>query len=234
MAEARVNDCDDLSSPNDSGVVELIEKLMKSRVPVAGWVTRYSRALDRAIVENDAEKANSLTTKLKLEFDKLEGIHCKILEYLTSSCSDESTFSKFEDWFANYEELYTSCISKVTQFNEIECVENNDERKSDIVDSDDKCELTKLVNCLSLPKLELQVFDGNPLMYQSFILLFDELVTCKIDDDNAKLSRLLQYTSGPANLAIRNCVLCPDGFNKARDILKNRFGNKHLVAQKIF
>ena len=45
----------------------------------------------------------------------------------------------------------------------------------------------------------------------------------------------MQYTSGPAKSAIKNCVLIAGeaGYEKAREILKNRFGNSHLVSQRI-
>ena len=48
------------------------------------------------------------------------------------------------------------------------------------------------------------------------------------------MTRLLQYTSSPAKLAIKNSYLIgsPVGYGKARYILKNRFGNHHLVAQR--
>ena len=64
--------------------------------------------------------------------------------------------------------------------------------------------LNQLINALKLPKLELKVFDGNPVNYPSFLSIFDEAVNCKVKDNQVKLTRLLQYTSGSAYSAIKN------------------------------
>ena len=54
-------------------------------------------------------------------------------------------------------------------------------------------------------------------------------------DGQVKLTRLLQYTTGPAKMAIKTCALIGGdaGYTQARDILKNRYGNSHLVSQMI-
>ena len=46
---------------------------------------------------------------------------------------------------------------------------------------------------------------------------------------------MLQYTSDPAKAAIRNCALIggSKGYDQACEILKERFGGDHLIAQKI-
>ena len=51
-----------------------------------------------------------------------------------------------------------------------------------------------------------------------------------------KLTRLLYYVSGPAKAAIKGCALVggTEGYKQARDILKSRFGNVHLISQCIF
>ena len=53
--------------------------------------------------------------------------------------------------------------------------------------------------------------------------------------DNSKLARLLQFTSGQANAAIKNCAILggKDGYAKAKDILEKRFGEPNLVARSI-
>ena len=91
-----------------------------------------------------------------------------------------------------------------------------------------------LLNLLHLPKVELDKFDGNPLEYLTFIAVFDEVVGSSVMDGQIKLTRLLQYTCGSAKAAIRNCALIggESGYNQARDILHNRYGNAHPVSQK--
>ena len=65
--------------------------------------------------------------------------------------------------------------------------------------------------------------------------IFDEVVHTKVMDGQVKLTRSLQYTTGPAKMAIKKCSLIGGdaGYIQARDILKNRYGNSHLVSQMI-
>ena len=59
-----------------------------------------------------------------------------------------------------------------------------------------------MVNLLSLPKLELQVFDGDPMEYHTFIREFDANVDKVYSDPDSEIAQLLQYTSGDAHAAI--------------------------------
>ena len=65
--------------------------------------------------------------------------------------------------------------------------------------------------------------------------IFDDVIHTKVMDGQVKLTRLLQYTSGPAKMAIKNCALIGGdaGYAQARAILKNRYGNSHLVSHMI-
>ena len=91
------------------------------------------------------------------------------------------------------------------------------------------------MNMWSVPKVDLDKFDGDPLDFQSFMSLFDESIGNKLSDDQMKLTRLLYYVSGPAKAAIKGCALVggTEGYKQARDILKSRFGNVHLISQRI-
>ena len=61
------------------------------------------------------------------------------------------------------------------------------------------------------------------------------MIDSMLDDGQLKLVRLLQYTMGVAKSAISNCTLVGGdlGYKQARDILKSRFGNVHLITQRI-
>ena len=89
-----------------------------------------------------------------------------------------------------------------------------------------------LLRFMHLPKVELDQFDGNPLEYLTFIAVFDEVVDITVMDGRGCY---LQYTSGSGKAAIRNCALIggESGYSQASDILHNRFGNSHLVSQKL-
>ena len=87
---------------------------------------------------------------------------------------------------------------------------------------------------INLPKVEIDPFTGDPLEYQRFIILFNENVDSRIDDDKLKLSWLLQFCTGQAKESIKNCALLGDtGYKTAKDILYRRFGAPHLIARKI-
>lgn len=88
---------------------------------------------------------------------------------------------------------------------------------------------------LTIPKVKIDSFDGNSSDYQTFIALFEEAVGKKNTDDDYKLIELLQFTSGPAHSAIKNCALVggSKGYKHVRSILKNRFGDDHLISQGI-
>ena len=92
-----------------------------------------------------------------------------------------------------------------------------------------------MVKLLTLPKLEIYKFSGNPEQYLSFIAMFEECVEEVADTDQERLSRLLQLTCDVAHNAIKPCGLIggSKGYKEARTILKSRFGGTYLIADRI-
>ena len=62
--------------------------------------------------------------------------------------------------------------------------------------------------------------------------MFDEVVDNTVMDGQLKLTMLLQYTCGSEKAAKINCALIggESGYNQARAILHNRYGNSHMVS----
>ena len=60
-------------------------------------------------------------------------------------------------------------------------------------------------------------------------------VESTIEDDNIRLSYLIQYCTGKAKEAIENCVILPgsEGYKAARDILKRNFGQRHVIIHSL-
>ena len=85
---------------------------------------------------------------------------------------------------------------------------------------------------LSLPKPDLVSFDGNPIVYRSFVNSFEVNVENKVPDDRTRLTYLIQYSSGKARNSIENCVLMAprEGYAEANKILREQFGQPHVVA----
>lgn len=92
-----------------------------------------------------------------------------------------------------------------------------------------------LIAFLNLPRVELEHFNGDTLHYHQFIRSFELNIGEICTDSNVKLTRLVQYTTGPAKEAIRGCLLIGGeaGYKRALKILEDRFGNSHLVAERI-
>ena len=84
-----------------------------------------------------------------------------------------------------------------------------------------------------LPRVELPVFNGDPTAYPLFLKIFDELVDAANITDSSKLTRLLQFTTGAPHEAIKSCVYSKDGYASARAVLKERFGDKYLITDRI-
>ena len=91
--------------------------------------------------------------------------------------------------------------------------------------------LSHLVKQQSAPNIELDVFDGNPLDFHYFIILFKEIVKKRIyDPQGERLARLLKYTIGNVKEMIKHCVQEPTmGYQHAKKILVEKYGNPYHV-----
>ncbi|GAA57118.1 protein disulfide-isomerase, partial [Clonorchis sinensis] len=85
----------------------------------------------------------------------------------------------------------------------------------------------------SLPKIEIDMFSGNPMEFCKFIKAFQMSIADRLFDDSNKLMYLLYYCRGEAKEAIEHCVFLPGkaGYQRAMDILRTQFGRPHDIAQ---
>lgn len=85
----------------------------------------------------------------------------------------------------------------------------------------------------ALPVQEPPVFDGDFLDYPIFKQAFEAIIEDKVDTDNDRLYFLNKFTSGKANDVVKGFVTLnsPDGYQQAKKILAQRFGNPHHVAE---
>ena len=113
--------------------------------------------------------------------------------------------------------------------------EEDDKLSNSSFSKQDDLSREELMAIMNLPRVELDVYDGDPLKYHIFMAAFDQNVDQIVQDGNIKLTRLLQYTTADAKAAIRSCALIggQKGYDQARSILSKRFGNCHLVADHI-
>ena len=95
-------------------------------------------------------------------------------------------------------------------------------------------QMNRLILGLSLPKIEIDSFDGSPLDFHNFIRSFDCNVAQRLVDDGQRLSYLMYYCKGNARKAIQHCSLIPTGgYQEALRILRMRFGRPHEIIQAV-
>lgn len=84
----------------------------------------------------------------------------------------------------------------------------------------------------SLPKRDIQVFDGNPLQYHAFMQAFEHTIETKTNNPADCLHYLEQYTSGQPQQLVRSCQHITDGtgYATAKAQLHEHFGNEHHIA----
>ncbi len=89
-----------------------------------------------------------------------------------------------------------------------------------------------LKETLTAPRPSVLTFDGDPIQYYRFLSSFEAGVK-NLDDPQIKLNYLIQNCTGDAKEAVEDCVILPpnEGYSKALEILKKRFGRPHEIAR---
>ena len=198
------------------------------------------------------EEVEKRIEKIQLKFAAFEEAH----EAYHLSLEDDDSIGESDVYFDNVQDNYISTLQRIRSRNSVDekktsqkssAIENEDQKKvetDDSADTDSRAQLAgaansdiagELINLINLPRMEIQPFDGDPLKFHSFFATFDEAVDRATQDPRVKLTRLLQYTTGKANAAISSCALLDgkSGYEQARKTLKTRFGNDHLISDKI-
>ena len=104
---------------------------------------------------------------------------------------------------------------------------------SKVVTNDES--VISLAQLMSLPPLKIEIFDGSPDDYDTFISTFEEVIGRVTSDPAAKLIRLKSHVTGKAADAIKSCRT-QDGekaYNNALKILRERFGSPHIVCNNL-
>lgn len=189
-----------------------------------GALTRIMGGIQRLIAQGDTQGVESKLEQVLQAFNTFEAAH----DVYTGFLEEEKDIDESDNWYSDVEQTYIGGVKSAREWLHNASVKSSGATASIVSQTD-------LMSLLTIPKVELDTFSGDSLEYQSFIAIFDECVGNNSVEDQVKLTRLLQYTSGAAKAAIRNCALVggSDGYQQARKILQSRFGNKHLVSSKI-
>ena len=174
--------------------------------------TKSINKLRRAVGLKDDSTVPELLIIIEREFDAFQLAHQEYHETLT----EENAIEESEHYFELLDESYVVALQEVGSLKE----------------ASTRPDENVMAQALSLPRMEIEKFDGNPKKYYNFIAVFDECVDKPISDCQTKLVRLSQFTTGDAKSAIRACVNTggSEGYAEARAILKKRFGNDYLVC----
>ena len=182
--------------------------LIELRGHTQSSVSKFMSSLARYIQRCDTVKVNDYVMRLNSAFDDFESAH----ENVIKSFGEDRALCDAEN---DIEKEYVCSLKEANLYL------NND--KAITVNSSPS---------MNIPKVEIRCFDGSPSDYMSFITVFDEYVGKANIDGQAKLTRLLQYTTGSARSAIDCCALIggSKGYDEASTILEERFGDPYVIT----
>ena len=91
--------------------------------------------------------------------------------------------------------------------------------------------MCKLLSQQSAPNVDIDVFDGNPLEFNYFMSIFEEMVESKGVDPRGRLTRLINYTNGEAKEFVKHCIQQPTEvcYDNAKNLLMRRYGDPHKI-----
>lgn len=223
------------SNAPDPEKPEIMAELKTKRGQKKSTLTRALHDIEVHLIHEEVDEVTTRLESLKTKFKQFEEVHDQYHELLKS----ENDILASEDYYYAKRKEYVDTVMKVKQWlHSVKTApKNEDNRDKSEVKSDNFSEIIQgsIASLVNLPKIELEVFDGDPLKFHSFLAIFDENVHNVVTDGRMRLTRLLQYTTGRAKEAIRSCALQGGaaGYDRARKILLNRFGDDHIIAEHI-
>ena len=92
--------------------------------------------------------------------------------------------------------------------------------------------MDEVVRGLRMPQRECMSFGGEPRNFPLFMKNFEVNVESKEKNNADRFNYLIQYCRGKARQAIEHCIIMlPEGYKRAKEILKKNFGRNHVVTQ---
>jgi len=85
---------------------------------------------------------------------------------------------------------------------------------------------------LTLPRLEVPTFTGDPIEYCRFIRAFESMIMAKTTSYSARMYYLVQYTAGDIQELMRSCLAMDseEGYQEARKLLAKQYGQPNKIA----
>ena len=203
------------------------------------WTISYNFALQNVgeFLEQGAVEASRV--KLIEQFKELTDVHKRI----TDKCNedeDEKELQKAEDYYELERGKYVSLLERINDllgYNNVEVERKVRELLTYETDGQPaqlQAVLSDVVDSVDRPKVFLDNYSGESNFYE-FLRAYD-LAMGKTEKYEYKLLMLAQCCKGPAKNAIQCCLQMSDSklaYEKARSILKDKFGDPCRVAYSI-
>ena len=213
------NDFINLTGNSDFVLVNMSEELSRSRAACRGWVTRECKNL--ATTLEDPELNVVKLSAAMDEFDKrltnLDDVQSRYelsLENEDAILNDITTAADFRDSARKVRTLATEKFKELSG--------DSDNKSAAHVSSFSMTDV-------KLPKLNLPVFNGDVLQWQSFWDQFVAAVDSTDFPDVSKFSYLRASLEGEPKAAIQGLSLTSAHYASACKILKDRFGRKETI-----
>lgn len=124
-------------------------------------------------------------------------------------------------------ELETMLELKLSEFT----VNNDRSASPPLTNRSDRSSVSVSNRHVTLPKLEIPVFEGNPLLWQGFYDQFRVAIDeneCLQDID--KFNYLKRFLGGEALKSVSGLTLSTENYKEALDLLKERYGNEQVLV----
>ena len=212
--------------------------LKKSRSARCGALTREINTTMKFADAGVMDEVQLRLQKIKDKFTAFEEAH----EAYHVTLDDDAAITESDAYFDKVQETYINAIKRA-QPPKLEDSRTADLSPSQVSNggatsstSDDKKDvsLSDVLNIMNLPNLEIEAYEGDPLLYHTFITWFEENVEQRVSDNRTRINLLMQNTKKTARDAIRPCLMKgAAGYAEARKILEQRFGNAHVISDKV-
>lgn len=213
-----------------------MEEVRTTKLQAKVQVGRLSSTLRRLLIEQDVAGIQECLSDMKQRFGALEKAHFAHLDFM----QDGDDLGGEDKWFQDIMKVYIDSVGKAKKFLreiEAETVVNRPPvpSHSSVSMTSQASVASEIVSAMTLPRVEIGKFDGDPSKYHMFITSFDEIVASRVNDDRTKLSHLMSLLTGEALAAIKPALSLgsSQGYGIAREALRSRFGNVYVVTQAI-
>ena len=219
-----------MTGPNDSKSDGCAQSPKVIRANAKRAVTRVINDIRKSIAADDIVNLDEKRDKLKDIFKDFEEA-CATFEEGIHDCNE---LDKCDAYFSEVQDNFIKALEQVKFISQRNKCDPDSVKPQGVTQSD-AFDMERLFSAINMPKVEIEVFDGNPMKYHQFMRAFDLNVHDMRCDENIKLTRLIQYCSGSARDALEGCMLIggKTGYEKARKILEERFGDPDMITERI-